>query len=66
MIVKSVATCCDSCSVGLRVFGADVNGVAWVGHFFVLKYLGAGDPDEDVHAFSGAKAMEQAAKFVFA
>ena len=46
--------------------GADVDGVAWVGHFFVLRYLGAGDPVEDAHALSGAIALEQLAKFVFA
>ena len=28
--------------------------------FFVSRYLSAGDPVEDVHAFSGAIALEQA------
>ena len=66
MIVKLVTTCCDSGLVGFELFGTDVDCVAWAGHFFVLRYLGAGDPVEDVHAFSGAIALKQAAKFVFA
>ena len=54
MIVKSAATYCDSGSMGFRIFGADVDGVAWVGHFFALRYLDVRDPVEDVYAFSGA------------
>ena len=46
--------------------GADVNSVAWVGYFFVLRYLSVWDPVEDVHAFSDAIALEPTTKFVFA
>ena len=66
MIVKLLATCCDSGSVGFGLLGADVGGVAWVGHLFVLRYLSAGDPVKDVHTFSGAITLEQSDKFVFA
>ena len=58
VVVKSVTSCRDSGSVGFRLFGADVNSVAWVGYLFVLRYLVAWDLVQDIHAFSGATALE--------
>ena len=58
VVVKSVTSCCEPGSVGFGLFGSNVYSVPWVGHFFVLRYLVAWDPVKDIHAVSGAIALE--------